>query len=82
MNFRHIVPEDKSEYEKLYKCKYRMASDASFVTSYAWAESFETTIYIKDDVVCLKGKSSSPIPYFMMPQGPGNRERFIKELFD
>ncbi len=81
MEFRHIVPEDKAEYERHYKYKYRMASDASFTTAFSWAEGYETTIIMKDDVVCLMGKSDSPAPYFMMAQGPGNREKFIHELY-
>lgn len=82
MDFRRIVPEDKTEYERLYKHKYRISSDASFTTAYSWAEGYETTICIKNDVICLKGKSDSPIPYFMMPQGCGDREKFIRELYD
>ncbi len=80
MVFRNIVPEDKLEYEKYYRFKYRIASDASFTTAYSWAESFETTICIEDDVLCLMGKSNSPAPYFMMPVGFGDKENFLKKL--
>lgn len=82
MEFRHIVPEDKTEYEKHYKYKYRIASDASFATAYAWAEGYGTTVLFQNDVACLKGKSDSPSPYFMMPVGPGDRTKFIKSLYD
>ncbi len=81
MEFRPIVPEDKEEYEKYYRSQYRIASDASFATTYAWAKCFSTTVCVADDVLCLKGKSDSPVPYFMMPIGFGDKEKFLHNLY-
>lgn len=81
MNFRHILPEDKTEYERHYQFKYRIASDASFTTAYSWAEAYKTKIIMKDDVACLIGNRDAATPYFMMPVGPGDREKFLKELY-
>lgn len=81
MEFHPIKLEDKQKYEKYYRAVYRMASDASFTTSYAWAESFYTKICIEDDVLCLQGKNKEGIPYFMMPVGTGDKEKFLRKLY-
>jgi len=82
MEFQPIRLEDKTNYEKHYRATYRMASDASFTTSYAWAKSFYTEICIEDDLLCLQGKNREGIPYYMMPVGTGDKKVFLKKLYE
>ncbi len=82
MEFQPIQLKDKTNYEKYYRATYRMASDASFTTSYAWAKSFYTALCIENDLLCVQGKNREGIPYYMMPVGTGNKEVFLKNLYE
>ena len=82
MEFQPIALEDKEIYEKHYKSLYRITSDASFTTPYIWSSAFKTHLYYDDDVLCVQGKNKENVPYYMMPVGNGDRERFLKRLYE
>ncbi len=82
MEFKPIRLADKNRYEAFYKAQGRMASDASFTTPYAWAASFHTSLCEENGLLCIQGKSKTTgTPYYMMPQGDGDKEGFLKELY-
>ncbi len=80
MNFRPIEATDKEIYERYYRAKARMASDASFTTPFVWAESFGTSLCLENDVLCLMGVNPKGTPYFMMPVGTGDKVGFLRKL--
>jgi len=82
MVFHPIVAEDKQIYEKHYKTEYRMSSDASFTTPYVWAPSFKTHIHCADEILCVQGINRENVPYYMMPVGLGNKEAFLRRLYE
>lgn len=82
MEFHPIVLEDKDIYEKHYKSVYRITSDASFTTPYIWSSAFKTHLYYGNDVLCVQGINKEGTPYYMMPVGNGDREQFLKRLYE
>ena len=80
MEFRPIQKSDKAIYEAFYKDGTRMASDASFLTPYAWAGSYAPSLYTEKDLICVEGKPKGRAPYYLMPQGPGDKIRLIQQM--
>lgn len=81
MEFHPIDIQDRQIYETHYRAGCRMGSDTSFVTSYAWANSFQTNLYIEEDAICMRGKSHKGDYYFMLPTGAKNAEGMLRKLY-
>lgn len=82
MEFQTIKKDDREIYETHYTAGCRMGSDTSFVTPYAWANSFHTNLYIEDDAICMRGQSRTGEYYYMLPTKAPGAERMLRKLYD
>ncbi len=82
MDFQPIKQQDKKIYETHYRAGCRMGSDTSFVTPYAWANSFHTNLYIENDAICMRGRSRNGEYYYMLPTGAKGAEALLRKLYE
>ncbi len=82
MEFNPVTLAHKEVYEAFYKKEYRQASDTAFTTPYIWSPSMCSAIFVSDDILCIEGKSGAGHPFYMMPQGDGDKEAFLRTLYE
>ncbi len=82
MEFKPICLEHKEVYEAFYKKLYRQSSDTSFTTPYIWSPSMQSRLFVSEDILCVQGRTSAGHPFYMMPQGDGDKEAFLRLLYE